>query len=217
VQLYYSPASCAISPHIILEEIGQPYDAIRVLTKQGGTKTPSYLKLNPKGKVPVLVLDDGSIVTETPVVLQFLATVYPQHALLPANRCDLFAALQVCEYLSNTVHTFGLTRLVRPRAFCSSEAYWDEIRLEGSQVLQQAFGLLAQRLEDQPLLFEEFSIADASLFFFELHASRLQIAMPAAVKRHFDQLLNRPSVRAVMASEGLIQAEWVPAASPDNP
>lgn len=201
VKLWYSRAACSISPHIVLEEIGHPFEAIHVGTKEGGTKTDSYLKLNPKGKVPVLVTEDGMVVTENPVIMQFLAARYPEQALLPADRHDLFKALEICEYLNNTVHCFGLTPIFRPRAFCSHEAHWGEIRLQGVQVLKRAFALLAERLEGQPLLFNRFSIADAALFFFELHASRLQIPMPTAVRRHFDLLLTRSSVQAVMARE----------------
>jgi glutathione S-transferase len=130
----------------------------------------------------VLVLDDGNAVTETPVILQLIARMYPERGLLPTDRLREFEALQICEYLSNTVHNFGLTRLFRPQVFCAHEERWDDVRKEGEQVLKTAFDLIAPRLENGPLLFDRFSIADASLFFFELHARRLQISMPVTVR-----------------------------------
>jgi glutathione S-transferase len=209
MRLIYSPAACSISPHIVLEEIGQPFIADRVLVRQGAAQTDAFLKVNPKGKVPVLVLDDGSVVTETPVILQFLATTYADRGLMPPSRMQGFETLQICEYFSNTVHNYALTRLFRPQYFCMHEEHWDDIRKEGEAILHEAFSLIAPRLENGPFLFDQFSIADASLFFFELHASRLQIAMPAAVRTHFDLLMQRPSVQSVMAREELDPADFL--------
>ncbi|MFC0304528.1 glutathione S-transferase family protein [Rhizorhabdus histidinilytica] len=203
MRLIYSTAACSISPHIVLEEIGLPFETQRVSTKEGGTRTADYLRLNPKGKVPVLILDDGRVITENPVILQFLARAHPDSGLLPEPLSEAFEALQVCEYFCNTVHSFGLTRLFNPRAFCVHEEHHAEIRAEGAHVVAKAFALVAPRLEGASFLFDRFSIADAVLFFFEYHARRLQLAMPPAVDLHLDRLLERPSIRAVLAREGL--------------
>ena len=210
MQLFYSPGACSISSHLILEEIRQPFATVRVSTKEGGTQTDAFLSLNPKGKVPVLVLDDGSVVTETPVILQLIARMYPERGLLPTDLLREFDALQICEYLSNTVHNFGLTRLFRPQLFCAHEEHWDGVRKQGERVLKKAFDLIASRLANRPHLFDEFSIADSALFFFELHASRLQISMPAAVRAHFELLMTRPSVQRALATEELNLAEFLP-------
>jgi glutathione S-transferase len=211
MRLIYSTAACSISTHIVLEEIGRPFSTERVSTKDGGTRTGQFLAINPKGKVPVLVLDDGAVVTETPVVLQFLARSFPEHGLLPTDMRRQFEALQICEYLGNTVHTFGLTRIFQPMAFSSQEAEWPEIREQGVEVMRKAFELLRPQLEDRPLLFDEFSIADASLFFHELHAMRLRIPLPDAVRAHFDLMLTRPSVQRALAREEIDLADYVPA------
>lgn len=203
MRLIYSTGACSISPHIVLEEIGLPFDTQRVSTKAGDTRTPDYLKLNSKGKVPVLVLDDGGVITENPVILQFLARSNPGCGLLPEGASAELEALQICEYFCNTVHNYGLTRLFQPRLFCAHEEHHAEIRSEGVAVVRKAFDLIAPRLECASLLFDRFSIADAMLFFFEYHARKLDIEMPPALDRHLDGLLERPSVRAVLAREGL--------------
>ena len=210
MQLFYSPAACSISTHIVLEDIGLQFAAERVSTRHGGTHTNSFLALNPKGKIPVLVLDDGIAVTETPVILQLLARLYPEHELLPADLMREFEALQICEYLSNTVHNFGLTRLFRPQVFCADEGHWSAIRAEGERSLKKAFEHIALRLEHRRYLFDDFSIADASLFFFELHARRLQISMPASIRAHFELLIARPSVQRTIAREELSLTEFLP-------
>jgi glutathione S-transferase len=210
MRLIYSIAACSISTHIVLEEIGLPFSTERVSTKEGGTQTEQFLALNPKGKVPVLVLDDGEIVTETPVILQFLARSFPEQNLLPTDLRRQFEILQICEYLGNTVHTFGLTRIFQPKLFCAHEDGWAEVREQGVQVMRKAFDLLARRLDGRSLLFDEFSIADASLFFHELHASRLRIPMPDAVRAHFDLMLTRTSVQSALAREEIDLAAYIP-------
>jgi glutathione S-transferase len=208
MRLYYSPSACSIIPHIVLEEIGEPF--VPHLVVRGQTRSDTFLSVNPKGKIPVLVLDDGIVVTENPIILQLLARMYPAHGLLPTTRTDEFGALQVCEYLIGTVQVFGLTRLFRPSVFCEDEGHWENIRREGEKVLLEGFHLIAPRLETGPFLFERFSIADAALFYFELHASRLRIAMPSVVRSHFDMMIRRPAVQKVLVREELNMADFLP-------
>jgi glutathione S-transferase len=208
MQLYYTPSACSIIPHIVLEEIGERFVVHHVA--RGQTRSDAFLCVNPKGKIPVLVLNDETVVTENPVILQLLAKMYPARGLLPTDRIGEFEALQICEYLIGTVQVFGLTRLFRPSVFCEDEGHWDSIRKEGEKVLLKGFDLIATRLEGRPFLFDRFSVADASLFYFELHASRLRITMPALVRCHFDMMMKRPAVRKVLAREGLNMADFVP-------
>jgi len=210
MRLYYSPNGCSISPHLALEEIGKTFETERIVISEGGTQTSTYLNINPKGKTPVLVLDDGTVITENPIILQYLARTNPECNLLPADTKSEYKALQISEYFSNTVHNFGLTRLFRPQFFCSSEASWEGIRKDGEEVVLKAFNLLAPRLEGTTFLFDQFSVADASVFFFEMQASRLKIAMPAPVQSHFEMLLSRPATQRVFAREGLDKAAYLP-------
>lgn len=210
MRLLYTPAACSISPHIVLEEIGEPFETQFIDILQGETRSEKFLSLNPKGKIPTLILDDKTVVTESPVILQLLARMYPERELLPKNQTREFEALQICEYLTGTVQNFGIARLFRPSMFCAAAEHADEIRKEGAKVMLKGFDLIAPRLEKGPFLFDQFSIADASLFYFELHASRLRIAMPAAVQSHFDRMTKRPSVQKVMEREGVKLADFLP-------
>jgi len=213
MRLYYSPNGCSISPHLALEEIGKEFETERVVISQGGTRTTAYLNINPKGKTPVLVLDDGTVITENPIILQYLARANPECNLLPTDTKREYQTLQISEYFSNTVHNFGLTRLFRPQLFCSNEASWEGIRNDGVEVVLKAFDLIAPQLIGTTFLFDQFSIADASIFFFEMHASRLKIAMPASVQTHFEMLLSRPATQRVIAREELDMAAYLPAST----
>ncbi|MBB3929600.1 glutathione S-transferase [Kaistia hirudinis] len=86
MKLYFAPATCSLSPHIVLQELGLPYDLVRVdnrtkRTSEGG----DFLTINPKGYVAALVLDAGDVLTEGPAIVQYLADLYPDSGLAPAN------------------------------------------------------------------------------------------------------------------------------------
>ena len=102
-KLYYAPGTCARASHIALEEAGASYTAERLDFKNSQQTTPQYLAINPKGRVPALVTDHGTL-TETPAILAYIAQSFPQARLVPD---DAFAFAQVQSfnsYLCSTVH-----------------------------------------------------------------------------------------------------------------
>ena len=107
-KLFYSPGSCALASHIALEEVGAAYTAARIDFSKSEQRSPEYLTINPKGRVPALVTDDG-ILTETPAILAFIAQSFPQAKLAPLDDPFAFARIQAFNsYLCSTVH--GRTR-----------------------------------------------------------------------------------------------------------
>ena len=104
MKLYYSPGSCALASHIALEESGTDYEAIRIDFGSAQQKSPEFLEVNPKGRVPALVTERG-ILTETPAILFFLAQSFPGVNMAPLE--DPFAlaeAQSFNSYLCATVH-----------------------------------------------------------------------------------------------------------------
>ena len=83
-KLYYAPGSCALASHIVLEEAGADYQAQRVNFQAGEQRSPEYLKINPKGRVPTLVTHEGTL-TETPAILGYLAQKFPRANLAPID------------------------------------------------------------------------------------------------------------------------------------
>src|SRR5436309_15789658 len=85
MKLYYSPGACSLSPHIALLEAGLPYDLVKVDLKAKKLENgDDYLKVNPKGQVPALGLDNGELVTEGPVIVQMIADKVSAKNLAPA-------------------------------------------------------------------------------------------------------------------------------------
>src|SRR5258705_10607121 len=109
-KLYYAPGTCARASHIALEEAGASYTAERLDFKNSQQTTPQYLAINPKGRVPALVTDGGTL-TETPAILAFIASSFPKAKLVPD---DPFAFAQVQSfnnYLCATVHVAHAHRM----------------------------------------------------------------------------------------------------------
>ena len=85
--LYYAPIACSLVPLITLNESGAPFDVHPVLLAKGQQKTPEYLKLNPKGKVPALAID-GDVLTENVAILSWIAGQFPErHRVQPPRHC----------------------------------------------------------------------------------------------------------------------------------
>jgi glutathione S-transferase len=78
MKLFYGPGACSIGIHVILEELGAPFETQAVSTRDGSVRKPEYLAINPKAKVPALLRDDGTVLTEFPVIAWWLARSNPE-------------------------------------------------------------------------------------------------------------------------------------------
>ena len=104
LKLFYAPGTCALATHLALEYAGADYEAVRLDFKAQQQRSPEYLKINPKGRVPALVTDRG-VLTETPALLLYVAQAFPKAQLAPLD--DAFALAKMNEinsYLCSTVH-----------------------------------------------------------------------------------------------------------------
>lgn len=101
--LYYTPGTCAQAVRIALEEAGAPYDLVRVDFAAGQQRTPEYLAVNPKGRVPALATPHGTL-TETPALLAYVAQSFPEARLAPADAHGFARLQEFHSYLASTVH-----------------------------------------------------------------------------------------------------------------
>ena len=81
-KLYYAPGACSFASHCAIEETGIPYEAVRINTQQGEQRSPEYLKINPRGRVPTLVVNDHPL-TENVGILTYLGGGYPAAKIWP--------------------------------------------------------------------------------------------------------------------------------------
>ena len=209
--LFTSPGACSRVPTIALEEIGVPFTTQLVRTKINQQKSPEYLKINPKGKVPALVID-GETLTENVAILSYLARTYPDAGLLPATSDPLKLARQVSDlaFFSGTAHPH-VTRVAMPMKFIAdADLSFDLVRSKGTADINSVMAMINARLEGQPWWYgDDWSIVDAYLFWTWWRICVVgfpQDAFPN-LKDHAARILERPSVARTMKREDVMIEE----------
>ena len=203
MKLFYSPGACSIAIHVILEEIGKPFAVEIASTRDGTLYQPPYASMNPKSKVPALLLDGGDVLTELPAIAFYLARSNPAAGLLPADALGEAQALSAMDYICATLHMQGFARLFRTVNFSPDEATHPAVRARGHEIIAKGLALLDTNLNGQDWLVGSYSVADAALFFLEMWGKRAEITLPPNVAAHFLRMQARPAVQRALAREGL--------------
>ena len=203
MKLFYAPGACSIGIHVLLEEIGKPYEAERVNLQGGAQYQPAFTAINPKSKVPTLARDDGSILTEYPAIAYWLARTNPSAGLLPDDIDQQTKALELTDYAVSTIHMQGFARLFRSSNFTPNPADEDAVKARGKEMAEKGFALLDKALEGKDYAVGAFSIADSAIFYVEFWTKRVGITLPRNCAAHFDRMMGRPAVQRVMQQEGL--------------
>lgn len=201
--LYYAPNACSRASHISLAKSGLAYEARRVNLAQGEQRTPGYLKLNAKGRVPVLVTEHG-ILTETPAILQYLAQRAPQSGLAPLDDPWALGKMNSFNsYLCSTVHVNHAHR-VRGNRWADDEAALESMKRKVPQTMGDAFALIEGEYFKGPwVLGAQFSTSDAYLFTLAgwLQGDGVDIARFPKVHDHYQRMAADPVVARVVALE----------------
>ena len=207
MKLYYAPGTCALGIHIILEEIGRPYELGLVDFPNRAQYQPAFVAINPKSKVPVLQRDDGSILTQYIAIASWLALTNPDKALVPADPEGLARSLEIIDYVCATIHMQSFVRFWRPGNVTPNEADHPAIKARGKEILEKGLALMDKKLEGKEYVAGKFSIADAALFYVEFWAAaRMKLTLPKNCAAHYERMKNRPAVKRTIEQEGLQQA-----------
>jgi glutathione S-transferase len=200
--LYYRPGACSLCPHIVLRELGLPFELARVDRQTG--KVPDgtdYKDVNPKGYVPALKLDGGEVLTEGPAIVQYLADLKPEAGLAPPNGTIARYRLQEwLNFLTSEIHK-GFSPLFRPT---TPEDYKTISRANLEARLGWVEGELAHR---SFLMGETFTVADAYLFVLLSWTKGQNIALDRwpNLSAYRDRIAARPAVREALKAEGLLK------------
>jgi glutathione S-transferase len=203
MKLYYSPGACSLSPHIALAEAGLSVDYVKVNLREKKTEAgDDYLKVNPKGQVPVLGLDGGGVLTEGPAIVQYIADKAPNAKLAPANGTDERYQLQEWLNLITSELHKSFSPLFNPTMPDEAKNIFRE-RI--SKNLAYINGQLAGK---DYLMGSQFSVADGYLFTILRWAigQKFDLAQHANLKAYYDRVSARPKVKEAMLAEGLIKA-----------
>ena len=216
--LYYSPGACSMAAHILLEEIGAPFE-LELVSSRGeregaGTATEAWRAVNPKGRVPALAPVPGSaggaaeLLTETPAILVYLASMHPEAGLLPADPAGLARCLEWLNWLSGNVHAMSWGQIWRAQRFSDDEEGLEAIRAKGRAALLEQHAYIERLLGDGRdwAVAGGYSVADIYLLVFFKWGRRIDLDMRAgcpAWARIMDKVLARPAVQRVLAKEGV--------------
>ncbi len=202
MKLYYSPGACSLGIHVLLEEIGKPYELAQTDLRQP-PPARTGAAVNPTARVPTLVRDDGSVLTEYPAIALWLARANPEAKLLPDDLEGEVRALEAMEYCVSTLHMQGFGRLfyAARRAKTPEDA---EITGDvGRALVVGGMARIDAMLAGREWLTGTYSVADSALFYVCSWASGFDVALPPNVAAHFARMKARPAVRAALAQEGL--------------
>jgi glutathione S-transferase len=203
MKLLYAPGACSIGIHVILEEIGAPFEIERVSLRDGEHLRSSFTSINPKSKVPTLIRDDGSVLTEFPAIAYYLANTHPAAKLWPEGVEAQSRALEIIDYIVATIHMQGFSRMFAPGKFAPSAADAEAVKKRGLEIFETGLTLLDQTLAGKDYAVGPFSVADAALFYIEFWRHSGKMELPANLALHYQRMLARPAVRRVLEKEGL--------------
>lgn len=200
MKLYYAPGACSLAPHIVLTEAGLTTELVKVDLKNKIANGENYLAINPKGSVPALQLDNGTVLTEAVAIMQYLADQKPQTQLMPADHSwQKYQALEWLNFIATEVHK-GFSPLWNPENS-------DEVKERTKQNLFKKFNLANAHLEkNQFILGNQFTIADAYLFTVINWSSMVKIDLTPwpFLKKFMETVRSRPAVITALKEEGLI-------------
>ncbi len=199
--LFYGRGACSLASHIVLEESGERYEGHPVDLAKGEQRTEAYLKVNPRGRVPALQLDNGEILTENTAILPYLGKRF---GLWPKDPLAEARALSLIGYFAASVHP-AHAHVGRPERYSADPASHPAIKEMGLKTfhgyLKEIDGLLAGR----QWLLDQFTVVDPYAFVFYTWGLRRELPM-AELKNSTafkDRMLQRPAVQRVVAEENV--------------
>jgi glutathione S-transferase len=212
LKLFYEPGACSLAAHIALEEAGATFTPVRIDFKSSEQRSPAYLKINPKGRVPSLAIGDW-VLTENPAILQFVAQSYPEAKLWPADLRVAAKCLEWMAWLSSGVHvTYAHVR--RAERYATSESALADVRAKGAISTREIWGDVENRMAALAGLGpwvagDQFTVVDGYAFVFWMwgNGQHLRYDMASdfpAWTTHARRVAVRLAVQRVLAREGLV-------------
>ena len=203
LEIYYTPNTSALAPHIVLEEVGAAYKAIRIDFASSEQQGPDYLRINPKGRVPALVTASG-VLTEVPALLVYLAQAHPAARLVPFD--DPFAFAQLQEFNSFICSTLHVAHSHRMRGYrwADDPQAIAAMQRKVPQSVGEAFDLIERYMFRGPwAMGETYTVVDPYLFTMAqwMESDGVDPQRFPRIQDHRDRMRARPAVQRALARE----------------
>lgn len=199
--LYYAPNACSLVPYVTLTEAGAQFEVHPLNFGKRQHFSQDYLKINPKHKVPALVID-GEVLTENVAIQMWIAQQFPQTKLLPSEPMQKLQAISLLAWCASGIHPF-LSRINSPPRVCDLPGAEGSVRRIATEQLFENYQIAEDKLAGREWFFDHFTAVDAHFFWcfrrgmqFNLDVSRFQNCLA-----HFARMQQRPSVIKLAAYE----------------
>src|ERR1035437_2106404 len=210
--LYYAPIACSLVPYVTLTEANVNFEVRTVNLRKEQQKSADYLKLNPKHKVPLLVVD-GRPLSENVAIQIWIARNFPQAKLLPNDPWQQLEAVSLLSWCSSGIHPY-LTRINSPSRVCNLPGADESVRELAARQLFENYKIADDMLAGRDYFFDHFTAADAHFFWCFRRGLQFKLDLSgfANCSAHFELMKSRPSVQKLIAYEKSIQEEFAKAA-----
>lgn len=205
IALYYSSGSCALAPHIVLNEIGVAFELREFSTAKGENFSAEYLAVNPKGYIPALLIDE-LLLTENPAILAFLGRTFSEANLYPTQSAAEARCLEWLAWCSNTAHV-AFAQIFRPERYVLSEKDYPAVIESGHKNYQDCLRMIDAHLKDNAYaLGDQFSVVDPFWLVFYRWATMVDYKMSDEYPYFSEfaaRLLKRPAVTKALMVENI--------------
>jgi glutathione S-transferase len=212
IVLYYAPNTCALAPYVTLTEAGAAFEVRPLNFRKNQQNSPSYLQINPKHKVPLLIVD-GQCLTESPAIQIWIARNFPRAKLLPSDPWQELKAISIMSWCSSGIHPY-LSRINSPSRVCGLPNAEQSVIQSARDLLFENYKIADDLLSGRDFFFDHFTAADAHFFWCMRRGSQLGADASAFpnCSAHFDRVKKRPSVQKLLDYEKAVLAEFAKAA-----
>ncbi len=212
ITLYYAPIACSLVPYVTLTEANANFSVQTINLQKGQQNSADYLRLNPKHKVPLLLVD-GKPLTENVAIQIWIAHNFPKAALLPSDPWQELRAISMLSWCASSIHPL-LSRINSPPRINDVPNTGDSVRRLAVEPLFENYQIAEEILAGRDYFFDHFTAVDAHFFWcfrrglqFELDVSKF-----ANCVKHHERMKSRSSVQKLLAHEKAVQAEFAKAA-----
>ena len=199
IALYYAPSTCALAPYVTLTEAGADFEVRPLNHRKRENFSPEYLKINPKHKVPSLVVD-GTVLTENVAIHQWVHRTFPHARILPADPWDELQAISLHSWCASGIHPY-LSRINNPQKVCDVTGTSESVVKLATEFLFEAFKLGDDLLTGREYFFDHFTAPDAHFFWCCRRATQMGVDISdfPNVAAHYKRMQERPSVKKLLA------------------
>ena len=208
IRLYYAPTTCALVPYVTLTEAQAAFEVRPLDFRKGQNRSDEYMKLNPKHKVPLLVVD-GQPLSENVAIQLWIARRFPDAGLLPADPWKEVQAVSMMSWCASGIHPY-LSRINSPAKVCDAADAEESVRRLAAGFVHEALGIAEGLLAGREYFFDHFTAADAHFFWCVRRATQFDMDLSAypGCRAHFERMQTRASVRKALDYEKEVQASF---------